>query len=540
MRAAIYARFSSDLQHERSIDDQVALCRTFVDRHGFSVAAVFEDRARSGASVLGRDGLMHMMDAARDRRFDVVVVEALDRLSRDQEDLAGLWKRLGFLGVEIQAVHEGRADAIQIGVRGLVGALYLQDLAHKVRRGLAGVIRDGRHAGGRAYGYRPVQGQPGALVIVEEEAAVVRRIFTDYLGGATPREIAGALNREGIPPPRGRMWNASTINGSRQRGTGIIQNELYGGRIVWNRVRMIKDPDTGKRISRPNPPEDWQSASAAHLAIVAEEIAEAARAKKHALGAAQVQDRRRPRHLLSGLLRCGSCGSGMSVHDRDKTGKTRIRCSTVRESGACDHARVYYLEAVERVVVDGLRQELRDPRLIAEYLQTYQEERRRLAAEETGARARLERKRHETAQSIDRVVDALASGLAAAASIKSRLLDLEADLARIERELVALPPAVEVIALHPAAVTRYLDQIEQLSATLARRGDIRSGSAAAWFRSLVESVTVHPVPARAPLDVEVRGYLAELVREPRLPPTGRYSGIEVVAEEGLEPPTRGL
>lgn len=86
---------------------------------------------------------MRLIDAARDKAFDVILVEALDRLSRDQEDLAGIWKRLNFLGIELRAVHDGKADQIQIGIRGLVGALYLQDLAHKVRRGMAGVVRDG-------------------------------------------------------------------------------------------------------------------------------------------------------------------------------------------------------------------------------------------------------------------------------------------------------------------------------------------------------------------------------------------------------------
>ena len=112
-----------------------------------------EDKARSGASVFGREGLMRLMDAARERAFDVVLVEALDRLSRDMEDLAGIHKRLSFLGIKIHAVHDGTADAILVGIRGLVGQMQREDGAKKVRRGMAGVIRDGRHAGGRAYGY---------------------------------------------------------------------------------------------------------------------------------------------------------------------------------------------------------------------------------------------------------------------------------------------------------------------------------------------------------------------------------------------------
>jgi Resolvase, N terminal domain len=113
MRTAIYARFSTELQQERSIEDQFALCRAYAAKNGLDVVGTY-DRARSGASIFGRDGLMRMMDAARDGAFAVILVEALDRLSRDQEDLAGLWKRLNFLGIELRAVHDGKADQIQI------------------------------------------------------------------------------------------------------------------------------------------------------------------------------------------------------------------------------------------------------------------------------------------------------------------------------------------------------------------------------------------------------------------------------------------
>jgi hypothetical protein len=84
-----------------------------------------------------------------------------------------------------------------------------------VRRGLAGRVGQGLNAGGRAYGYAPVAGEKGKRTIIEAEAEIVRRIFDEYLAGRTPREIARDLNDEGILPPRGRLWNASTINGCR-------------------------------------------------------------------------------------------------------------------------------------------------------------------------------------------------------------------------------------------------------------------------------------------------------------------------------------
>ena len=388
-RAAIYSRFSSDLQRDRSVEDQVALCREFAKRNGMSVVATYEDRARSGSSLINRDGVMRMLDAAKDRQFDELIVEALDRVSRDQEDLAGVFKRLTFAGIKIQAVHDGVADQVQVGIRGLVGALFLQDLAHKTRRGMAGVIRDGRHAGGRAYGYRPIPGRPGEMEIVEEEAAVVRRIVADYVAGKSPRTIAGDLNAEGVPPPRGDRWAAVTINGNRKRGNGMLANPLYDGVLVWNRVRMLKDPDTGRRISRPNVEPEWHTAPAEHLRIVDHDLFVRAGQMKELVGGERPQDRRRPKHLLSGLLRCEACGGGLAVKDRDH-GRLRLTCTTMKESGSCGVRHCFYADRIERSVVDGLREQLSDRALMDIYVRAYNAERKRLAADLEGSQAKNE------------------------------------------------------------------------------------------------------------------------------------------------------
>jgi site-specific DNA recombinase len=391
-RAAIYARFSTDLQNERSIEDQVALCRSCAAREGMDVVEIYDDRARSGGSIMGRDGLLRLMDRARDRAFDVIIVEALDRLSRDMEDLAGIHKRLSFLGIEIRAVHEGVVNTVLVGLRGLVGQLYREDNAHKVRRGQAGRVGQGLAAGGLTYGYAPVPGDKGKRVIVETEAQIVRRIFEEYVAGRTPRDIAHDLNKEGVPPPRGRVWNASTINGNPQRGIGILHNELYSGRLVWNKVRMVKDPDSGKRLSRPNAKADWQSTEVPDLAIIPRALFEAAQARKIARSQTHPSQQRRPRHLLSGLLRCGACGAGMSTNGKDRSGRIRIRCSAATESGSCSDAKTFYLNTVESAVLSGLKAELRQPRVIAEYVRTYHDERVKLAAQSDAKARRLERR----------------------------------------------------------------------------------------------------------------------------------------------------
>jgi site-specific DNA recombinase len=225
-----------------------------------------------------------MLSDAREERFDVVLAEDIDRLSRDEiESAAALRRRLEFLGIELHTCADGQVSKLHAGLKGLMSSLYLENLALHVRRGQSGNIRRGLSGGGVTYGYAVVKGEPGKRVIVEEEAAIVRRIFDEYVAGRRPREIAMALNADGVAPPRGRDWTGSTLNGNAKRSSGLLTNQIYAGRLVWNRVRMIKDPDTGRRISRPNPQSEWQVIEVPELRIVSADIFEKAQAIKRKL-----------------------------------------------------------------------------------------------------------------------------------------------------------------------------------------------------------------------------------------------------------------
>ena len=106
MKVAIYARYSSDNQRDASITDQMRVCRVFAERQGWTIAQEYSGHAVSGATLL-RSGFQAMMRDALNSRFDVVLAESLDRFSRDQEDTAGLFKRLTFAGVNIVTLAEG-------------------------------------------------------------------------------------------------------------------------------------------------------------------------------------------------------------------------------------------------------------------------------------------------------------------------------------------------------------------------------------------------------------------------------------------------
>lgn len=141
-----------------------------------------------------------------------------------------------------------------------MGELYLKALGEKTRRGIEGRILAGKSGGGKCYGYDVIGGSDaaGAPITGERkingaEADVVRDIFRRFAAGEGPRAIARSLNDQGVPGPYGRPWGDTTIRGHAKKGTGILNNDLYRGRLIWGRQRFIKDPATGRRVARLNP-----------------------------------------------------------------------------------------------------------------------------------------------------------------------------------------------------------------------------------------------------------------------------------------------
>jgi site-specific DNA recombinase len=285
LRAVIYARYSSESQKEASIEDQIRICKEMIERQGWGLVEVFSDQAISGSTFF-RPGYQKLLEGSREGEFDVVVAEALDRLSRDQEHVAALYKQMKFGGVELFTVAEGPINELHVGLKGTMNALFLKDLALKTHRGLRGRVEQGRSAGGISYGYKTVRRVDargdivrGERVIDPAEAEIVRRIFGLFADGLSPIAIAKALNEQGIAGPAGREWRDTTIRGHAVRGTGILRNELYIGRLVWNRMHFIKDPATGRRVSRMNPKDTWVSEDVPELRVVDDETWEAVQAR---------------------------------------------------------------------------------------------------------------------------------------------------------------------------------------------------------------------------------------------------------------------
>src|SRR5258708_29133737 len=188
-RAVIYARYSTELQRDASIEDQIRLCKRRIADESWSQGDIYRDHAMSG-SIRMRPGYQKLLEDARAGSFEIVVSEALDRLSRDQEDVAALYKHLSFAGVTMVTLAEGEISELHVGLKGTMNALFLKDLAKKTWRGLEGRVRQGRSGGGICYGYDVIReldahgaANNGSRRINGPAASILRRIFTEYAAG---------------------------------------------------------------------------------------------------------------------------------------------------------------------------------------------------------------------------------------------------------------------------------------------------------------------------------------------------------------------
>jgi hypothetical protein len=448
-----------------------------------------------------------------------VLTESLDRLSRDLADSAALHKQLAYWGVRIVTLADGDVNKMLAAVKGLLGSMFLDDLAQKTKRGQIGRVKAGRIPGGRCYGYDVVRGgedDGGKRTINEAEAAVVHRIFAEYVEGRSPIKIVRALNAEGIAGPRGGQWNLSALIGSTKRRNGLLNNSRYSGRITYNRQSFIKDPATGRRQARANSKDTWLTQEVPELAIVSHEVFEAAEALRTTRGRANPEYKRRPKHLLSGLLVCGSCGARMIVRSRREK-ITYFGCSARINRDGCDNGRSVASGEIEARLLAVLRKHLLDPDLIATAVETYRLERQQLSREAAKIRASLEREKAEILRKIKWVIGEIENGRGST-HLSDRLYELEAREQVVKSQL-ALANGPDVVELHPQAAASYAAKVAEIHAALAK-GDTAGQDAINLVRELVTGVRVLPRPRGEPVGLEITGDLAGILRVNEKGPVG--------------------
>ena len=501
MRAAIYARYSSENQRPESIADQIAACRRLAAERAFTVldGHIYSDEAKSGARR-DRLGLSALVAAGQENEFEVVLVDDLSRLARDNYLMLSVIAELHFEGVRVVSVADGldsedEEATLGIQIRGIFNELQLRDLRKKTLRGQIGQKERGFSVGERTFGYRSVpvgtirmdkKGRPRPdgyrMEIEPREAGVVLRVFTAYADGLAAARIVRTLNEEGVP---GRFrsakgWSPATVS-------RMLDNEKYVGRWVWNKTATRRDPRTGRRRRFPKPKSEWIILEDDNLRIVPQELWERVRERRKQVRKAwpggkgrrgfsrdqKGQQRHFPTHLLSGAMECGQCGATIAQVSGKAGGY--YGCLGAAK-GACDNKMLVRRKLAESVILGALAEQLTRAEQIRHVIERVEAEVATLSEHlpETirAKESELSSEERRLANFIDFIGEGRGSQALANALIETEsrveALREELDALRRSRRKVFQTPPVEWIEERLSRVQEVLERRTEQSALLLR------------------------------------------------------------------------
>ncbi len=335
-RVAAYCRVSTDREEqEHSFETQKAMYTEMIMmKPTWQMAGIYADEGITGTVAKKRPGFMKMIEDCRKGKIDMIVTKSVSRFSRNNLDCLMYVRELKQLGIPIIFEKEG-INTIQVSselLLTLFGALSQaesESISMNVKLGIRQSLKNGnvRFSYKTFLGYR--KGADGQPEIVPEQADIVRRIYNDFLAGATYLEIAKRLTEEHVPTMGGgNRWFSERIK-------SILKNEKYKGDALLQKT-YITDP-ISKRVKKNNGELPMYYVENSHPAIierrifdrVQEEIARRAGKKKvKQTGTKTELGRYSGKYALTELLYCGECGTPYRRCTWSRDGKKKIvwRC----------------------------------------------------------------------------------------------------------------------------------------------------------------------------------------------------------------------
>lgn len=477
-RATVYARYSTEEQNPRSLEDQIARCAEFAERKGLVVGETYDDAAASGTHT-DRPGLQRLLAAVGSKRrpFDVVLVDDLSRLSRNQGDFWRVCDEIAASGARVIDVQTGLASdepnaRMMFGMKAMFADAFVEQARWQTRRGLQARARDKFSTGGVKYGFRTVV-EDGATdpeharkrwVIHEPEAVVVRRIYELRLEGFGLRRIASILNTDKTPIPRAPWRGPATPAWHHATVRRILANPLYVGRVTWGQHSYPRVPGSSKRrrVTR---------SESEHVVHEVPELAIVDRATWDSVQKCIEQRGRGARrgetvYTITGLCRCGTCGGSIGVSSITYTPKARhVRFGCARRQGsACTNGKTFIESTLLDALTGALRALLATPAARAAFTRAFIREATATPVSATD-RADLDRQlataKRRVANTTRLLVDDPDD-----ADLRAQRLEHKTDVARIERELDAATPAAKRSA--PPSIKEVTRAAEQLASLIER------------------------------------------------------------------------
>lgn len=549
MRAAIYARRSTEEHQHASLDVQVGEARRFIAGQGWTLdeAHVYQDGLTgnaSGGEFRKRPALVAMLNAASSRSFDVVVIQRDDRLGRDTnrtgiviQDLVDAGVRIFMYATGEELRIDGAIAKFIVAARAFGSELEREKISARTREHLATKARRGLVVGGTCYGYRNVEVREGdrrvrvEYAIDEEQAAIVREVFDRYGAGEGLRGIAKDLNLRGVPAPHaGRRGTGSWVASSLRP---MLSRERYIGRLVWGAREKTYRGGTKVRLARSA--NDWTVTEAPQLRIVTDEQWERVQAlfgRRAREGSPRLGPRRR--YMLVGVARCGQCGGRMCVANSRHGLKTlpSYACAYHRERGnaVCTNSTRRPVELVDAAVVESLR------KLLSEEMLGKVIKRVRALIASTSQRSEselpeLERQALKVRAEIRRLGEAIVSTTSPPMHLVRMMSAREATLSELEARIATARSAPNVLDLE----VRRLEK-ESRERLLELRGALQSNpdEARAAIAAVVGGgLVMTPVDTAEGRRYRVTGEVGLAVR-PGASPAGfdrshRYGDLDIAA-----------
>ena len=449
--AFILARYSTDNQNADSIEVQVGKCSEWCNAQGIPILGVYADYAVSGMKDT-RPQYEAMMAALRSGQADTVVIYDQSRMFRLMTAWFDFRRELESMGVRVVSVTQpliggdlrDPANFMNEGVTALFNQMWALQTRQKVVEKMRHMARSGEHTGGQPpLGYRI---EDKRLVIDEQEAPIVRRIFSEYASGRTYAQIIDGLNRDGLTTKRGKPFGKNSLH-------DLLHNEKYIGVQIYSKALHRED---GTRNTHAQSP-DMIRIEDAHAPLISREIFDRVQERmeknKGNGGGRPAQKRDYP---LRGKVFCGDCGAPLVVNTCSRI-YDYYKCNERKRTRQCQNKPIR-VDRLEQICADYLRQSLGQPAMVDRLLA----ELRAAAADiQTGATTRLSvimDQQREISKQLENAMQAVLSGLNSP-TLRQRIHQLESQQIALDQEAKTLRRSVDSSALPESQIRHILDAI---------------------------------------------------------------------------------
>jgi site-specific DNA recombinase len=515
IRAAIYSRYSIEIQNDKSIDDQNSECKKYASKNNMSVRDenIYSDYAISG-SIKDRPSLMRLLEDAKNHCFDVILVDDLSRLTRDAQQCFEIVEKVRFYGIAVISVSENintndEGSRLLYQIKAILNEQFLVGLKAKTIRGQIGQLERGYNVGSLPPGY--IANPDGVVIIkkgrepyqakkpiIDETAAkIVIQVYKDFADGKSICEIIKELNEAHIPTKRNLLgaWAPATIH-------LMLRNERYIGKWDWGKRQTKRNPETGKPYAAFRD-EPLLSQTFEDRRIISDELWEKVQKRLTEIRPVWPGGKRKkgfetqkgsrvmafPKHLLEGAMTCSMCGSTMGLVSGTHGGY--YGCMDAKK-GKCDNKLIVRKEIVEQKILSTIVDLLDNTECIHNIFKKAESVLNELVNTVPNDISCVTSNLREITRQITNLVKFIAGtddpAAAEICSVRQTLRELQVQKSTLEKNLQALESQTSTPYKAPS-LDWVREKVHNIKATL----ELKAGKSALLLRDLLGPISLKPV-----------------------------------------------